>query len=200
MATTMTWAPTKASKNAVQPGASKSSSATTYADPTLASTIAQGGAANTATASKSLLDLLGDPTASSAYQTTLKGMLADMQPSIDQGYSDLSDAFRKAGAQQSGAYGSSLAQYASGVERNQLGAAADAMKAILPSLVSGYSGMATQTPSLMEALKVSQSNSASQAYDPNAANKNSAMGMRQTLPSASGNTQGRIGYTVGGGY
>lgn len=191
---------TKKKAGAVEPGQSTSSSSTNYSNQNLAQALAGSGAANTQAASANLMDLLGDPTANSAYQTTLQGMLADLQPSIEQGYSDLSDMFRKAGAMQSGAYGTSLSNYAAGVQRNQAGLAADAMKAVLPSLVSGYSGLATQTPSLMEALKVSQSNSASQAYDPNAANKNSAMGMRQTLPSASGNTQGRIGYTVGGGY
>ena len=109
------------------------------------------------------MDLLGNPTANSAYQTTLKGVLSDMQPQITQGYNDLSDAFRKAGAQQSGAYGTALSNYASGVERNQAGAAADVLKSVLPSLVSGYSGLATQTPSLLDALKLQQSSSQSNA-------------------------------------
>jgi hypothetical protein len=142
------------------------------------------------------MDLLGNPTANSAYQTTLQGMLADMQPSIDQGYSDLSDAFRRAGAQQSGAYGTSLAQYATGVERNQLGAAADAMKAILPSLVSGYSGMATQSPSLLEALKLGSSTSASQAYDPNADKQEPGpgQGQRSLTGFSSGTLQSKTSY------
>ena len=156
-------------KGAVAPGSSTSTSATTYSNPTLANTLANQGASNVTNASGSLLDYLGNPTNSSAYKTTLSGMLADLQPSINEGYQNLSDQFRKAGAQQSGAYGTALSQYATGVERNQAGLAADALKATMAPTIQGYSGLAQQAPSLIDALKLSQSNSASQAYDPAAA-------------------------------
>lgn len=166
-----------------------------YAFPTLAGTIAASGAGNTQAASANLMNLLGDPTNNSAYKTTLSGILSDMQPQIQQGYQDLGDAFRKAGAQQSGAYGDALSKYATGVERNQAGAAADALKAVLPSLVSGYSGLATQTPTLLDALKTQNSYGVSQAAGSGASTGLSAGGAGAenrpyyNIPTASGNPQ-----------
>lgn len=164
-----------------------------YAFPTLAGTLAGSGAANTQQASASLMELLGNPTANSAYKTTLSGMLSDLQPSIQEGYSNLSDAFRKAGAQQSGAYGDALSKYATGVERNQAGAAADALKAVLPSLVQGYSGLATQTPSLLDALKTQNSYGVSQAAGSGASAGLSSGGQQQRQPQWSGFSPGNIG-------
>lgn len=127
-----------------------------YAYEDVAKRLAGAGAGSTTASSEALNKLLADPTSNPGYRASLQGVLASMRPGVEQGYQDLQDAFKAAGAEQSGAYGNTLAKYAGEVNRNETIAASDVLSKLLPTLVSGYSSQASQTPSLLEALKLSK--------------------------------------------
>jgi len=135
---------------------SRGESGQSYAFGDTAKQVAGSAAGSTQMASQELMKLLANPTAHPAYATSLKGVLESMRPQVEQGYSDLSDAFRNAGALQSGAYGTSLAKYAGEVNRNETIAASDVLSKLLPTLVQGYGSQAGQAPSLLDALKLSK--------------------------------------------
>lgn len=144
-------------------GQSVSQSNTSYAYPNVASDVASNTAGNTSAAGSSLLGLLNDPANNSGVNAAYNSYLAAQRPSEEQGYQDLSDAFRNAGAMQDGSYGIALGKYASGIQQAHAAGFGDTLKSVLSPLVSGYSSLATQGPSLLDALKLSDSSSLSQS-------------------------------------
>lgn len=140
---------------------SKGTSEQSYAFGDTAAQLAGAGAGTTQAASQELMKLLANPAAHPAYQNSLQGVLAALRPGVEQGYSDLSDAFRDAGALQSGAYAGALGKYAGEVQRNETIAASDVLSKLLPTLVQGYSGPASQSANLLDALKLSKQSNVS---------------------------------------
>jgi len=137
----------------LDPGQSIGGSKEEFAFPTLAGTLAGSGAGLQGAASQELLALLRDPTANPGYQASLQGVLESLRGAEEQGYQDLSDQFRKAGAMQSGAYGTSLAKFAGENARTRTIAASDVLSKLLPTLVQGFQGPAMQAPDLLNSIK-----------------------------------------------
>jgi len=99
---------------------------------------------------------LGDFTKSSTFQNSLQGILEGMRPQIDKGYQDLSDAARIAGGSsglRSGAYGTSVGQYAAGVGRNQMELAAKLVGELMPSYVSANQTAVGEVAPILGAMK-----------------------------------------------
>lgn len=128
-----------------------------FFDNDIANQILGGGAGIGLKGGQQLLEFLQNPTANPAYQTTLQGVLASLEPQFEQGYQNISDMFRKAGAQQSGAYGSALSGYAGEVARTKSMAAGDVLSKLMGPMVQGLGGANQTLSSLLDASKLSSS-------------------------------------------
>ena len=127
-------------------------------NPNLANTIAEANAAHGATGSQGVQDLLANPTANTGFQATLAGLLQSLKGSEAEGRQALADQFKAAGAEQSGAMGTSFANLEDKYNQSHIAAAGEALRSFLPSAVAGYGEQAKLGgPSLLEALKTGQS-------------------------------------------
>lgn len=128
-----------------------------YAFPDVAAPVAGATGANVQTAQTGLLDLLKDPANNSGVNAAYQSYLAAQRPAEEQGYQDLADQFKAAGAEQSGNYGTALSKYAAGIQNAHAIGYGNTLQSILSPMVSGYSGLAGQAPNLLDSLKMRDS-------------------------------------------
>ncbi len=147
-------------------GTSQSESSTFFANPTQAASLANLIAGNAGRASNQYFDFIENPTAHPLFQTTLQGMLQALRPQVEQGYSDLSDMFRKAGVgtQQGGAYGVALGRYAGDVNRQQNELASKVLANMFPQVTQALDRPMSQVVPLLDATKLSRSASSSTQF------------------------------------
>lgn len=104
--------------------------------------------------------LLQNPTASPLYQGQLGPLLQSMVPSEDRARTSLTDTFRAAGGLRSGAYGRSASQLEGDILGNRQEAAGKLLGQAFPQLMQALQNPMSQISSLIDALKLSQSQGA----------------------------------------
>ena len=106
--------------------------------------------------------LLQNPTASPLFQGQLGPLLQSLIPSEDRARQSLTDTFRAAGGLRSGAYGQSASRLEGDILGNRQEAAGKLLGQAFPQLMQALQNPLSQVTSLIDALKLQQSQSQSQ--------------------------------------
>lgn len=130
---------------------------TYYSDPALAGGAGQALGRTIDEQSQGYSQFVDNPTASPAYQNALSGMLAALVPGEQEGRRDLADMFRAAGNTASSSFGEAANKYQQGVDRNRMSVASDLLAKLYPQIAGAKFAPLSQTASLLDALKLQQS-------------------------------------------
>jgi len=104
--------------------------------------------------------LLQDPTSSPLYQGQLGGLLKSLLPSEDRARTNLTDTFRATGGLRSGAYGREAGNLENDILGQREQTAQRLLGQVFPQLMQALQQPMGQIPSLIDALKLSQSQGA----------------------------------------
>ena len=98
-------------------------------------------------------DFVNNPTASPAYQNSLSGLLAALQPGEEASRTALTDQFRAAGGLRGTSYGTAAGQLEGDIIRNQQVTASNLLAQLYPQIAQAMFAPTGQLASLISAMK-----------------------------------------------
>jgi len=151
-------APVKTSES-TQNAQNASQSANYFANPGVAGSIigSTGGLVNQAAGQYN--DIVNNPTGSQAFQNSLTGMLAALNPSEQASRRNLADTFRAAGNTASSTYAKGAAGLESNIMRNRGELASNLLAKLYPAITQAAFAPIGQADSLLNAQKMQQATS-----------------------------------------
>jgi hypothetical protein len=141
----------------VKTGQSSQQSGQYFTNPNLVNSLSAGMGNTINQANQGYMDFISNPTQSPYYQNALSGVLASLVPAEQAGQRSLMDMFRASGNANSSTGTSSMADYASQMDRNRLAAASNLLTTMFPQIAQAMFAPMGQTDALINSLKMNQS-------------------------------------------
>lgn len=134
-------------------GSAKSSSKTTFLDKGLLQSLMKMFGGMMGQTSGGYANFVNDPTSSPAFQNSLSGLLAALQPQETASRNALTDQFRASGGLRGSAFGQSASNLEGDIMRNQQVTASDLLAKMYPEIANAMFAPMGQLASLLSGAK-----------------------------------------------